>query len=80
LLRGNYGNTLETIGDGYLCVSGIPRRNGDNHAKEIAELSFAFLRTVSNFRIDHLPMERVNLRIGFHSGLFVLISSVIVPS
>ncbi|KAL3071733.1 hypothetical protein niasHT_035634 [Heterodera trifolii] len=59
---------VETIGDGYLVCSGIPKRNGDQHAKEIAELSFAFLRTVSNFRVDHLPSERVNLRIGFHSG------------
>uniref|UniRef100_A0A914HY59 Guanylate cyclase n=1 Tax=Globodera rostochiensis TaxID=31243 RepID=A0A914HY59_GLORO len=59
---------VETIGDGYLVCSGIPKRNGDQHAKEIAELSFAFLRTVRDFRVDHLPSERVNLRIGFHSG------------
>uniref|UniRef100_A0A183CH93 Guanylate cyclase domain-containing protein n=1 Tax=Globodera pallida TaxID=36090 RepID=A0A183CH93_GLOPA len=26
------------------------------------------LRTVRDFRVDHLPSERVNLRIGFHSG------------
>ncbi|KAL7071222.1 hypothetical protein ACQ4LE_009440 [Meloidogyne hapla] len=59
---------VETIGDGYLVCSGIPRRNGNDHAKAIAELSFAFLRTVSTFRIDHLPNERVNLRIGIHTG------------
>ncbi|KAL3105088.1 hypothetical protein niasHT_028760 [Heterodera trifolii] len=59
---------VETIGDGYLVCSGIPKRNGEQHAKEIAELSFAFLRTVCSFRVDHLPSERVNLRIGFHSG------------
>ena len=59
---------VETIGDGYLVCSGIPRRNGNDHAKAIAELSFAFLRTVSTFRIDHLVNERVNLRIGFHTG------------
>uniref|UniRef100_A0A1I8B5F6 Guanylate cyclase n=1 Tax=Meloidogyne hapla TaxID=6305 RepID=A0A1I8B5F6_MELHA len=59
---------VETIGDGYLVCSGIPKRNGNDHAKAIAELSFAFLRTVSTFRIDHLPNERVNLRIGIHTG------------
>uniref|UniRef100_A0A1I8B604 Guanylate cyclase n=1 Tax=Meloidogyne hapla TaxID=6305 RepID=A0A1I8B604_MELHA len=59
---------VETIGDGYLVCSGIPKRNGNDHAKEIAELSFAFLRTVSTFRIHHLPNERVNLRIGIHTG------------
>ncbi|CAK5081060.1 unnamed protein product [Meloidogyne enterolobii] len=59
---------VETIGDGYLVCSGIPRRNGNDHAKAIAELSFAFLRSVSNFKVDHLPNERVNLRIGIHTG------------
>ncbi|KAL7071368.1 hypothetical protein ACQ4LE_009104 [Meloidogyne hapla] len=59
---------VETIGDGYLVCSGIPKRNGNDHAKEIAELAFAFLRTVATFRVDHLPNERVNLRIGIHTG------------
>uniref|UniRef100_A0A915DUQ2 Guanylate cyclase n=1 Tax=Ditylenchus dipsaci TaxID=166011 RepID=A0A915DUQ2_9BILA len=59
---------VETIGDGYLVCSGIPHRNGDNHAKEIAEMSLDFLRSLANFRISHLPNERINLRIGFHTG------------
>uniref|UniRef100_A0A914P4I5 guanylate cyclase n=1 Tax=Meloidogyne incognita TaxID=6306 RepID=A0A914P4I5_MELIC len=58
---------VETIGDGYLVCSGIPRKNGNDHAKEISELAFAFLRTVSTFRVDHLPNERVNLRIEIHT-------------
>ena len=65
---------LETIGDGYLVVSGLPHRNGDKHVDEIAKMSFAFMNAVAAFRVDHLPKERVNLRIGFHTGLsFILI-------
>jgi class 3 adenylate cyclase len=59
---------VETIGDGYLVVSGLPHRNGDRHVEEIARLSFGFMRSVAEFRIDHLPSERVSLRIGFHTG------------
>uniref|UniRef100_A0A914QB65 Guanylate cyclase n=2 Tax=Panagrolaimus davidi TaxID=227884 RepID=A0A914QB65_9BILA len=59
---------VETIGDGYLCASGLPIRNGDRHAQDIAEMSFGFLRSIKTFRIPHLPNERVNIRIGLHTG------------
>ena len=59
---------METIGDGYLCVSGLPHRNGNEHARDIAEMSFGFLRAIAGFRIAHLPQERINIRIGIHTG------------
>ncbi|KAI6233991.1 Guanylate cyclase [Aphelenchoides fujianensis] len=59
---------VESVGDDTLVASGLPRRNGIQHAKEIANMSLAFMDGVENFRIPHLPMERVELRIGFHSG------------
>uniref|UniRef100_A0A0N5AUD5 Guanylate cyclase n=1 Tax=Syphacia muris TaxID=451379 RepID=A0A0N5AUD5_9BILA len=59
---------VETIGDGYLCVSGLPRRNGNDHAKEVAEMSFQFLRKLKLFRVPHLPDEQVKIRIGIHTG------------
>ncbi|KIH48502.1 adenylate/guanylate cyclase catalytic domain protein [Ancylostoma duodenale] len=58
---------VETIGDGYLCVSGLPRRNGKEHAKEIGSMSLEFMGSLANFTIPHLPQERINLRIGVHS-------------
>ncbi|VDD85606.1 unnamed protein product [Enterobius vermicularis] len=59
---------VETIGDGYLCASGVPRRNGHEHGREIAHMALSILSNLKNFRIPHLPTERVNVRIGVHSG------------
>uniref|UniRef100_A0A0N5B223 Guanylate cyclase n=1 Tax=Strongyloides papillosus TaxID=174720 RepID=A0A0N5B223_STREA len=59
---------VETIGDGYLCVSGLPERNGYRHVKEIALLSLELLKKIPDFRIDHLPNEVIKIRIGMHSG------------
>uniref|UniRef100_A0A7I5EBS6 Guanylate cyclase n=1 Tax=Haemonchus contortus TaxID=6289 RepID=A0A7I5EBS6_HAECO len=62
---------VETIGDGYLCVSGLPHRNGNEHAKEIAEMSFELLKAISGFQIPHLLKERINIRVGLHTGSVV---------
>uniref|UniRef100_A0A8R1HLR7 Guanylate cyclase n=1 Tax=Caenorhabditis japonica TaxID=281687 RepID=A0A8R1HLR7_CAEJA len=62
---------VETIGDGYLCVSGLPHRNGNEHVRQIALMSLAFLSSLESFRIPHLPHERINLRIGIHWGSVV---------
>uniref|UniRef100_F1KWI0 Guanylate cyclase n=1 Tax=Ascaris suum TaxID=6253 RepID=F1KWI0_ASCSU len=59
---------VETIGDGYMCVSGLPHRNGNEHARDIAEMSFALLRTLNTFRVPHLPDEKINIRIGINTG------------
>uniref|UniRef100_A0A914VG19 Guanylate cyclase n=1 Tax=Plectus sambesii TaxID=2011161 RepID=A0A914VG19_9BILA len=59
---------VETIGDGYLCVSGLPHRNGDMHAREIADMSLALTRCLNGFIITNLPSEKINLRIGVHTG------------
>ncbi|KAE9556383.1 hypothetical protein FO519_000423 [Halicephalobus sp. NKZ332] len=59
---------VETIGDGYLCVSGLPHRNGNQHAKEVVDMSICFLRSLVTFRVPHLPKEKINLRIGIHTG------------
>ena len=59
---------VETIGDAYMVVSGLPLRNGDNHAGEIASMSLHLLRAIKSFKIRHLPDEVLKLRIGIHSG------------
>ncbi|KAK6026625.1 adenylate/guanylate cyclase catalytic domain protein, partial [Ostertagia ostertagi] len=59
---------VETIGDGYLCVSGLPKRNGNEHARDVAEMSFELVRAIRGFRVPHLPNEKINIRVGLHTG------------
>ncbi|XP_064635782.1 guanylate cyclase 32E-like [Lineus longissimus] len=59
---------VETIGDAYMVVSGLPIRNGDNHAGEIASMSLHLLSAIKTFKIRHRPDDCLKLRIGVHSG------------
>ncbi|KAK0087232.1 hypothetical protein PV325_001474 [Microctonus aethiopoides] len=59
---------VETIGDAYMVVSGLPIRNGIQHAGEIASMSLYLLDAIKQFTIRHRPMEKLQLRIGIHSG------------
>ncbi|XGW25067.1 hypothetical protein V3C99_006468 [Haemonchus contortus] len=62
---------VETIGDGYLCASGLPHRNGQRHIHEICSMSLGFIDSLRDFRVPHLPQQGVNLRIGMHTGSVV---------
>ncbi|KAL3886487.1 hypothetical protein ACJMK2_026472, partial [Sinanodonta woodiana] len=59
---------VETIGDAYMVVSGLPVRNGNIHAREIARMSLALLNAVLSFKIRHRPDMQLKLRIGIHTG------------
>ncbi|NWQ84158.1 ANPRA protein, partial [Columbina picui] len=59
---------VETIGDAYMVVSGLPVRNGKLHAREVARMALALLDAVRSFRIRHRPQQQLKLRIGIHTG------------
>uniref|UniRef100_A0AAQ4QA32 Guanylate cyclase n=1 Tax=Gasterosteus aculeatus aculeatus TaxID=481459 RepID=A0AAQ4QA32_GASAC len=59
---------VETIGDAYMVVSGLPVRNGKLHGREVARMSLALLDTVKSFRVRHRANQQLRVRIGIHSG------------
>lgn len=59
---------METIGDAYMVVSGLPIRNENRHAGEIASMALHLLSKIKKFEIKHRSGELLQLRIGIHSG------------
>lgn len=59
---------VETIGDAYMCASGLPVRNGVNHAREIGRMSLDLRDAMATFRIRHKPGRQLRVRIGLHCG------------
>lgn len=56
-----------------MVVSGLPVRNGQNHAREVARMSLAILNAVMSFKIRHKPGVPLRIRIGIHTGVNVWI-------
>lgn len=59
---------VETIGDAYMVVSGVPEENGHRHINEIASIALDVHKFLSEFTIPHKPTARVACRLGFHTG------------
>lgn len=49
-------------------VSGLPIKNGQQHAAEIASMALSLLDAIKQFTIRHRPLDKLQLRIGIHSG------------
>ncbi|XP_014778038.1 guanylate cyclase 2G [Octopus bimaculoides] len=59
---------VETISDSYMVVSGLPEKNENRHAGEIATMALDLMSMVTVFEIPHIPKSTLQLRIGIHSG------------
>ena len=59
---------VETINDSYMVASGLPVRNGNKHAAEIATMALDLLSGSSFFVVPHRPQDKLQLRIGIHTG------------
>ena len=60
---------IETIGDAYMVVSGVPKRTGGRfHAKEIANMALDISADIQNIKVPHMEGRQIKLRIGIHTG------------
>ncbi len=57
-----------------MVASGLPIRNGNNHAYEIAKMSLDMIQCVTTVSaIGDRVNESVQLRVGIHSGKSIII-------
>ena len=54
---------VETINDTYMVASGLPERNGDRHAAEIANLCIELMIIAPGIMIPHDPGLRLRIKV-----------------
>ena len=61
---------VETIGDAYMAVSGVPQQNGEKHVVHICKLAIDIVGAIGSLIIDFIPGKRISIRTGVHTGGF----------
>ena len=51
-----------------MMTSGVPERNGNTHAGEIATVCLDMMSRINDFKILDKPGHTLQLRIGIHTG------------
>ncbi|KAE9421815.1 hypothetical protein Angca_003069, partial [Angiostrongylus cantonensis] len=64
----NQAYKVETIGDAYMVVSGIPEENGTEHLMRISDTALQMMALLETFDIPHRRNSHVRIRVGYHSG------------
>uniref|UniRef100_A0A158PBL1 Guanylate cyclase n=1 Tax=Angiostrongylus cantonensis TaxID=6313 RepID=A0A158PBL1_ANGCA len=64
----NHAYKVETIGDAYMVVSGIPEENGTRHIMHISDTTLEIMEILKTFEIPHRRNTRLRIRIGYHCG------------
>lgn len=59
---------VETIGDAYMVVSGLPEKNGYRHVTEIALMALHLVELMESFRFGSDGDRDLCVRIGIHTG------------
>ena len=54
--------------EGFTSIAGVPVKNGNRHAGEIASMALELMTGIEDFEIDHIPGSYLNMRVGLHSG------------
>ena len=59
---------VESISDSYMVASGLPERNGDQHAPEICSMALELVEVAAELDRPDRRGADVALRVGIHTG------------
>jgi len=59
---------VETIGDAYMVVSGIPQENGVRHLMHLSDVALEMMSFLFGFEVPHKKTQRIKIRLGLHTG------------
>ncbi len=54
-----------------MVVSGLPIRNGKQHAKEVSLMALHFMKAIRTITVDHMKDYKLAIRSGINTGTYV---------